>query len=887
MSSSRRVLLWVWLLATPIALVGIAFALLAVLLPPARATQLVREQLRRSLSRDVRFESVAVSLFPPVRLSVQRVELAEPGGFEHGVAFTCASVDLDLDVLALLSRRVKVRRLVLAGPIVHLVVRTDGTTNFDGMSKAPAPNAASSPALDLDLREFQVTNGQFLRDDIGAARRVAFGLSTRMSLSAEAGGTRIATRGETVVGGLAFGPLSAAHLSDLSQGLAKLEWGIAHDGKFDTKQQRLALGSLALKFGRTELAFSGLVDSVGPRARYDLKARGRALDLEQLLAWASAADAQAVKGLSGHGQLAFDLALRGSAAPGATPLITGVMSLKDGAFRYAGASAEVKGMSFNANFRPDTLLVPDLRATVAGQPIAARLLLWSFADPSVEFAVRGDVDLAAVGPLFAPKDTKLGGRTQVDVQGRGRAADPGAMTLAGSARLQNVSVEGAGLPKRLEQVNGRIDFLPERASIQRLSARAGQSSFSIDASVGRPMALMAKPGKAAPADVEFAFRSSYLDLAEVLPTTPGAPFLPNATGGGSVSIDRLKQGKLDVTAVSADVQLSPAALTAPHFELKGYGGTVSGDAKFDLRDTRKPVYAIKTVVDQVQADALLGTWTGAKGLLAGTLTTKLAFSGAGQTPDDLKHTLTLIGLAAISEGRLGPGPALDAVAQFVKVPRLKQLDFARLELPMRIERGRIVTDPVVLNGPSGEWRLTGAVGFDGALDYAVSVTLPPSAVELLQARSALAAGALSDTQGRMLLDLRVTGSARSPRVAWDTRAMQARLAGRASEAFAEQRAHLEQSARDAARQAVLQRFGVPGDSSRPAVPITAGAARDSVRSAARALLRDFFGRPGQPHTPVTAPAPAPAPAPALAAPPTPAPTTNPAPVPTVPDTTQH
>src|SRR5207249_795147 len=139
--------------------------------------------------------------------------------------------------------------------------------------------------------------------------------------------------------------------------------------------------------------------------------------------------------------------------------------------------------------------------------------------------------------------------------------------------------------------------------------RAGQSSYSIDASVQHPLALLAKPGTVPPADVDFAFRSRNLDLAEILPTTPGAPFLPNATGGGRVSIDHLKHGRLDVSAVQAEVKLAPAELESPHFALQGYGGTVTGDARFDLRDTRRPVYAIHATIDRVKADALLGAWT--------------------------------------------------------------------------------------------------------------------------------------------------------------------------------------------------------------------------------------------------------------------------------------
>src|SRR6516162_11513507 len=97
MTSTRRPL-WVWLVATPLALVLLAWAAVAILLPPARATQIVRDQLAKTLSRDVRFERVSISLWPPVRLSVRKFELAEPGGFARGTACSVGAIELDLDV---------------------------------------------------------------------------------------------------------------------------------------------------------------------------------------------------------------------------------------------------------------------------------------------------------------------------------------------------------------------------------------------------------------------------------------------------------------------------------------------------------------------------------------------------------------------------------------------------------------------------------------------------------------------------------------------------------------------------------------------------------------------------------------------------------------------
>ena len=858
MPSTRRPPLWVWLLATPLVLVLLAWAALAILLPPARATQLVRDQLAKSLSRDVRFEKVSISLWPPVRVAVRKFELAEPGGFERGTACSVDAVQLDVHALALFARRVVVRRLTLDSPALHLTLGADGRTNFDGMGAPPAATKPSTgpPPLDLAISEFRVKNGSVLVDDLKTSKRTAFTLDTRMSLSAEQGGQRIATEGETVIARLAFGPLSAARLSDLNQGLSKLEWHVAHKGKFDAPTQRLALETLALELGQTRLVCSGLIDDLGPRARYDLKARGENVDLAQVLSFVSVADAKAVSGISGRGRLAFDLNVRGSAAPGTQPTLTGVLSLRDGAFRYAGAPAEVTGLTFGALFSPDSVRIPDLRASVSGQPVAARLTAWRFADPMVDFTVRGNLDLAAIAPMLAPKDTKLAGHAAVDVSGRGRAKDPGTLALGGSADLRDVSVEGAGLPKKVEGVNGQIQFSSDHAMVKSLTARAGKSSYTLDASVARPLALVAQPGKVAPADVAFTFRSPYLDLAELLPVTPGAPFLPNARGGGRVAIDRLIQGKLDVAAVTADVKLAPAMLESPKFSLQGYGGTVTGEAKFDLSDTRKPAYAVKAVIDSVKADALLSAWTPARNLLAGTLNTKLDFSGAGQSPSDIKQSLTLVGLASLANGRLGPGPALEAIAQLVKVPKLKQVDFKTLELPMRIENGRIISDPVKMNGPAGDWKLAGAMGFDGALDYAVSVTLPPDVVKSLGADAALAAGALADPQGRVLLDLHVSGNAKSPRVALDTKAMQARLVGRVSDALAEQSRKLEADAKEAARQALLQQMGAPRDSTAPRIDLNNKATRDSLERAGRDLLKNLFGKPKPPApSPATTPPP--------------------------------
>jgi hypothetical protein len=839
-------------LAVVAVLVAAAWIALAVLLPHDRALTLVRGQLAKSLRREARIADVSVRLWPPVRLAARGFELAEPGGFARGAAVKVGSLELDLDVLPLLFGRLVVRNLTLDQPILHVVLRADGTTNLDDLfvtaPRSAAPGAAS-PAMDLAVRSFAIRGGELLVDDVSAKRRIFLGLETRLSLSAE-GGSRFATKGRTRLSRVALGPLTARRPADLNQALAKLVWTLDHDGRFDGRRKVLELERLALGLGRARVTLAGTVADPGPKALLELRVKGENLDLGDVLGYLAAADARALNGIRGGGRLAFDLRVAGRTGPGALPAITGALSVTGGSFRYPGAPAGVDGLAFTARFAPDRVAVDDLRARVAGQPLHAQLAVSRFADPAMRFALEGGVDLAALSQLLAPKDTKLAGRAELSVRGSGRLKDPGNIALDGRAILANASLESPALPRKAEAVSAVFQFSPERATVRGFTARAGQSSFNLDASMTRPLALMGKPGKVAPAGLTFTLKSPYLDLAELLPPGPGGPLALNAKGGGRVEIARFRNQKLDVEDVVANVAIEPGVISVPSFALRGYGGAVTGSARFGFEDPANPSFAVKGRADTVQVDRFLSAWSPARGIVSGVASTNFDFSGDGVRPEQLRNSLTALGLALVAEGRLG-GPVMEAIAQAARTPGLREVRFRDLKLPFRVERGHVVTDSVRFGGGSGEWLVSGLVGFDGALDYAVSATLPPEALGRGGVQSALAAGLLSDDRGRLLLDLRVTGSAKAPRVALNSQVMRDRLAGKATNLLREQRARLGETLLRSS--GLAPRDSGAADSVRPQKVDTKALGRE-LQKQGEDLFKGFFG--GKKKTPATAPAPA-------------------------------
>jgi len=840
-ASPRRIHPALLILIVLAGLVLVLWAVVAIAFPPARVRAMVQAQLSGALAREVRYSDARIAIFPPVRLSVIDPALAEPGGFARGSVLRAKAVHLDLDVMALLGRKIVVRRLVLDQPQVHVLMRADGTTNLDGIVKEQPASAKAQKPMDLEVRDLAITGGHVLIDDMKSARRTAFGIGSKLQLASEAGGARLGFGGETQISDLAFGPLAARSLADLNTSLSKLDWKIGHTGKFDANQKRLALERLSVAFDQTELAVSGIVDDLGPNARVDLKARGTDIDLENIGDFLAAADAKGLNGIDADGRLDLDLAIRGAVGTPKLPAVLGTLKISEGEFKYPGAPAGVEDLAFTAKFATDSVVVNDIRATVtsgtAKQPVVARLLVTRLADPIVAFALRGDVDLAAIGPLVAPRDTKLGGKVAVDVRGNGRAADPAGMALDGQAVLKDVNVEGAGLPKKIDHVDGTVTFSPARATVRGLTVKAGGSALGLDATVARPLALMAKPGSTPPAQVDFTLRSPNMDLAELLPTTPGAPLLPNATGGGRIEIARLRQQKLDVRNVKADVALSPAVLTVPSFSCLGYGGQVSGNAKFDLTDPNQPGFAIKAQVDSAQANDLLSTWTPLKNLFEGSISTSLDLSGSGMTPDVIARTVSAAGLAGIANGSFGPTPALEAIASLIRIPSARVAKLRDVKLPFQVQRGRVYTDRGTLRTQYGDWTLTGSSGFDGSIDYVLSGTVPKALVKGPEAASLLGSGALTDKNGNLLLDLKLGGTAKQPRVGLDGNAMRDRLAGKVSDTVTEQRQKIEQQLKDA----LLQRQKDSADSAKKAT-FDHKAVEDSLKRSAQDLLNGFFGK---------------------------------------------
>ena len=182
MAAFKRALKWIsWGLAGLIVLALLAIAVVVLLVDPNSFKARIESTVREATGREFALVGdIELNFFPWLALRTGEGRFGNPPGFAAEPMATWRSAQLGVRLFPLLAGDLEVDRIRLDGADVHLVLKADGTANWQGIAgDEPADPAAPTRRLTIsgvDLRDSRVT---FV--DEGAPRRIvvsALNLST-------------------------------------------------------------------------------------------------------------------------------------------------------------------------------------------------------------------------------------------------------------------------------------------------------------------------------------------------------------------------------------------------------------------------------------------------------------------------------------------------------------------------------------------------------------------------------------------------------------------------------------------------------------------------------------------------------------------------------------
>lgn len=102
-----------------------------------QAVSLLKEKTGRTLTIGGK---TSISVFPNIGVEMEDVAISNPPGMAEGETLRMKALNLDLKLLPLLSRKVKIDRFILDKPVFNLVVDAKGRKNWDFQKTAGLPN---------------------------------------------------------------------------------------------------------------------------------------------------------------------------------------------------------------------------------------------------------------------------------------------------------------------------------------------------------------------------------------------------------------------------------------------------------------------------------------------------------------------------------------------------------------------------------------------------------------------------------------------------------------------------------------------------------------------------------------------------------------------------
>lgn len=173
MSKPKKII--VFFLATALALILIA----AVLIPWAanvdRYRPFVVAQLEKQTGSRVSIGHLSLRVLPRVAIRAGQVTVDNPSNFPEGRFLTASSLSIDIDLSGLWSRRINIRAVEIASPVVRLLSNPRDQWNVPAPSRSsvrPAAYQTAFPGQIAFTPDVTITNGQLSVARVGEDGRV-------------------------------------------------------------------------------------------------------------------------------------------------------------------------------------------------------------------------------------------------------------------------------------------------------------------------------------------------------------------------------------------------------------------------------------------------------------------------------------------------------------------------------------------------------------------------------------------------------------------------------------------------------------------------------------------------------------------------------------------
>ncbi len=788
--------------ARKVAFLGAAATLLLALLIVTpllfkdRIAERVKSALNESVNARVDWTGLGLTLFrnfPNLTLRVDDLSVVGIGTFEGDTlaAFDQLRLVLDLPSVVRNWRRgdpLLVRALVLREPTVRMLVREDGTANWDIMRKAETPGAdtTSSGNVAVSLRQMNIEDASITLDN--RATGLTASLSRfNQSLSGDFAKQSFLLRTKATAEEVSVQFAGVPYLT-------RVDIDLTADLDADMAAKRFTLRDNTLRLNDLELRIAGAVALEENATVVDLTFEAPTTDFRHIVSLVPAIYAQDFQSLKTTGTMSVSGTVNGNYGDGTFPAFALRATVDNGSFQYPDLPVPARNIGLDlaldnpgGSLDSTVMNLSRFHVQMGNDPIDLSLRLRTpVSDPDIDFALTGRVDLAEVRRTMKLEGVdQLAGVITADaaIQTRLSSLDRGQydrVNARGTVDIRNLTLQMADLPHAIAIDETRLRLTPRLTELTSFRGRIGGSDVDMTGSLDNLLRFVIRGEELRGSAT---FRSARFNLNEwqssgsrdIIPVPANLDFTLQA------AITQLAWEEMNLTNVEGTIRVKNQRVTLDDLRMKGLGGTLGMSGYYDTTDPIRPTFDATLELTNLEIPAAFAALTTIQrfapvaGFARGTFSVQIGLKGAlGEQMIPVFSALSGQGSLQTSQLALDGFPPLDRMAGLLKLPQFTNPTFQAIQSTFAIRDGRLHVQPFDLRLGDFQLNVSGSNGIDQSLQYALRLQAPSA---LLGAAASQAITGLVTQAGRtgfslgsvdvLSLGLQLGGTVTSPSLGID------------------------------------------------------------------------------------------------------------------------
>jgi AsmA-like C-terminal region len=452
-----------------ISLIAIAFA--TPLLFKNQITNLVKNQINKSLNAKVDFKEVSLSIFrhfPKMSISITDFYIVGKDVFSYDTLLSVKTLDASANLISVIKgKNIKVYGIFLESPRIHALVNKNGKANWDVFNEASSNTEAndnSASAFQMNLKKYKITNGylQYRDETTGMTTEIVdFDHEGKGDFTQDM--FMLSTKTEAQNANFVYASIPY---------LKNVRVSIDADIQIDNKTNKYTFQTNDILLNNLRLSSKGFFQIANDSVyAMDIGFNSPSNDFKDILSLVPAIYQKDFDKIKAGGRAVFNGFVRGTYSPKEMPAYTVNLDVKDGFFQNPDLPKQLKNIQLALTLdNPDgvtdhsVVTIPSGHFELDNEPFDFRFLL---KNPEtirfIDAAIKGKLDLSKISKLVKLEEgTKLSGFIWADAFARGNLSaienHSGPFAAGGFLDIQNLFYSSKSFPQPIRNGNMKVEI---------------------------------------------------------------------------------------------------------------------------------------------------------------------------------------------------------------------------------------------------------------------------------------------------------------------------------------------------------------------------------------------------------------------------------------------